>query len=197
MRLIDMFGLVAPEIMDKYLSKTRCVNATRITIEVFRKFNVPGRPLVTKAIAVNRAFTEKLAEEGLPPNGPGEAQRWFQENGSHSIGVGYRSPGEEVEGGYNGHLIAVVQGLVVDASAGQFSRPEHDMKFPDILVINNTTEDFLKGRENLGLLMDDGSLISYYPQIGRTDYLDLPGYQLHGDNRRIATEIVDEMRRRL
>jgi hypothetical protein len=126
-----------------------CVLSTRVAIEVLRQFRIRASALPVAVCVYNRAFLDRQATEGRLPRSLDEIERWHRECGAHSIGTANSRPASR--GLWNGHLVAIVNGLhLMDPSVGQMSRPQYGIFLPPTLV-TSVKKPFLQGREGVGI----------------------------------------------
>lgn len=188
---VRLFERVATPILARDFLETRCVNATRICLDVMRAFNVRAYPLSVQAVALNRAYRTKLAELGRMPT-DNELPAWVAE-GAWAIGVDVRGSATDTSANaWGGHLIAVVQDWIVDSAAIQISRPSKGIDIPDIFV-GATSRRFLKGKGSVGFESDGGAVLTYTPRPEDESWKDLPGFQPHPYNADAAREIANRM----
>ena len=107
--------LIPKEIDRVFPGYQGCILATRVAVEIGEHFGVPVLPYPTQMIVYNAQYAARI-ERG----DPADIQRWFAEDGSHSVGVGF---GQQQPGGWNGHLIALAPGIFGDFAIGQVERP--------------------------------------------------------------------------
>lgn len=186
---IRQFVEVATPILAREYTSERCLNATRICIDVMQHFHVRAVPLSVKASAFNRAFVERVNLLGRLPT-QSEFATWPADAWSVGIDTRQRTLGD----GYPGHVVAIVQEWLVDASAIQFSRPAKGMDVPDIFV-GGTTPRFLKGKDPL-MFGESGTVLRYEARLEDKGYLVASGFQRSAWNVEVAKEISQEMAKR-
>jgi hypothetical protein len=96
----------------------RCVQATRVGIEVLRYFGFQGRPLVTLMMTGNLAWVEWMLA-GQPQPMPDEV--W-------SVGIDPEHRPEDR--GYPAHLVIALGGMLLDLDAGLYARPHKGIHLP-------------------------------------------------------------------
>ena len=112
---------------DPTLAKSRCILATRTLIEVADYYGIPAEPVVTTCGVYNRAALE-LRDAGVP------VSEWP----AHAYSVGTSpSPNHALgnKGGFDGHLIAIIDGHLIDAATTQFARPAYGIELPAPICI--------------------------------------------------------------
>lgn len=167
-----------------------CVNGTRIAIEVLQRFGVEAVPVATQCRVMNALWFQKMRELERLPQSDAEVEEWCQ-TGAWAVGSSGVTDGH----GYGNHLIAYVpkSRYVIDSAAGQFSRPEREIKVPQAIA-GLTDVDMLKG--SLAILVGEGDVVvSYQPLLDEKSFRFLPGWQFHDDNKTVAYAIEATMRK--
>jgi hypothetical protein len=181
----------AAEILPQHYTVTRCLNATRVILEVAKGLRLPARPLVVETIAMNAPFVELMVTHQRMPQSAEERERWYAETGAHAVGVGLG--GDPEEGRWPGHIVAIVKGWLVDASASQMNRPQHKMRVPEVVVVD-APERFQSGHLSLNHLLDDGTLLNYNARPENISYRTLEGFQRSEVNIEVARIILSSLR---
>lgn len=96
-----------------------CIASTRVLVDTLAYFGIDATPTPTRAAVFNRLAWGLAQQNKRPSAWPPEA--WS---------VGVEGEGPAVDGGWNGHLVAVVRKLLpyrvlIDPSGDQFARPQH------------------------------------------------------------------------
>ncbi len=144
MRRSDLYELVVarlPKIVfQEYDRKDVCIPAAYHCREILRAKGIPARLASMNVVAMNRVFNDWWQSHDGSPMPP---DAW-------GVGIGTHNKDGE---GYVSHLVVVSKGTILDCSAGQMSRPQHNMSIPDGLLCKP------------GFLFSDGesSLIKYEP----------------------------------
>ena len=126
--------LVSEELYADSTVKTErlCLFGTRAFLHVCDYYGIPAKALPAWALAVNEAWLTWAASNGGAERllelrrsqadevTPMPAAAW-------SVGIDL----QQRVGGYPGHLVAVAEGLLVDTTVIQFSRPDKDIRIPD------------------------------------------------------------------
>lgn len=177
--------------LKEHLTATRCLNATRVLLDVMRSFNVRAEPLSVRAMAMNAIYMQKLDEIGRMPL-ESELNDWIAE-GAWALGTDTRpESSDESKNQWAGHLVALVQDFLVDAAAVQMSRPAKGIEIPDVFVAP-VTPGFLKGKKPIVSVSDEGAQLFYWSRLGDRSWEKLSGFQRHGMNVELAEEIAGEM----
>ncbi len=192
--MIRLFVKVATPIMRECFTDNRCLNATRVCLEVMSAFNVKCKPASVMALAWNKVWADKVDKAGRLPTNI-ELSEWVADGG-WSLAVDIREESNDVSANaWAGHLVAIVQDHLVDCSAIQMSRPQKAMFIPDIFV-GLATSKFMKGKESLVFHSAEGAFLSYRM---RTDdegrWWDMSGFAPSEHNMEVAAEIANAMSR--
>lgn len=190
-RILKIFAETAPKIIGENFTPSCCLNATRCFIEAMKSFNILATPVVVETIAFNRVWEEQVrANDDNWPRNAREKQK-FLDAGGYSIAVG----GANDANGWPHHIVAIANGHLVDASAGQMSRPKFDMTIPQVMVVPVPASFVLVPQFAISQ-STEGVALGYKVQPG-IPYAELPGWQLAPHNLRVAKEFVDAIRRAL
>jgi hypothetical protein len=190
--VLDRIAAAASEIMPQHFSTYRCLNATRVILDVASRLRLPARPLVVQALVFNAAFLKQTKELNRMPNSVAEREQWHADHGAHSLGVGLGGDPEPDK--WHGHLVAIVRGWLVDAASSQMNRPQHGMPMPEVLVYD-APEKFQRGAESLAV-PGDGSMIYYKAIPHDLSFEKLPGFQRNADNTMVVNEILEHLNTR-
>ena len=107
------------EILRDY-SPGGCIASTRIAIDVLDYFKINAKPLSVKVEIFNEAMVKRI-EAGVHGGSHEERIKWFEEDGSWGIGIGFGGQ----PGRWPGHLVALVENKwLLDMSLDQANRPE-------------------------------------------------------------------------
>jgi len=153
--VIERYASVArAEILRDHVSDS-CIASTWITVQVFRSLGYETGSLEVRLSVGNVAYREERDRRG-PPQSPDELERWAEEEGAHVIGIGFDPPGP----GIGGHLVAVVEGFLIDASIDQGNDPKHGIMLPAVLW-GHMDPSFLSRRKDLNRMDTGGMFIEY------------------------------------
>lgn len=188
---------VAPAMMNAEMRADRCLNATRVLIDVMHAFKVSAFPVSVKVLAINDVFFTGIRKLGRWPENDEEG-RMVMANGGYSIGVDTRQTAEDnARGKWAGHLCAIVQDFLVDPSAGQMSRPQHRIVIPEMLVAPSSKR-FLKGKSAcIELSLEHNARLFYWARADDRSYERVSGFQQHDWNVSLAARIANEIAKRL
>jgi len=165
----------------KYLQGTlapeRCVNSTRVLIEVLTHFGFRASGVAVDMLCGNPAYFAAFRQLGRLPRS-GELP------GAYSVTTDYASPDTSI-----GHVVTLVgRTLAVDLASDQFSRRDHDIVLPPSVHFT-VPRQWRKGGEYY--CMDVGGLLVAYqarPQDRRFEKLE--GYQLDMRNRTMIADVI-------
>jgi len=195
-QVIKLYIETAIPVFKDAFSPDCCLNGTRVTLEVLGRLGFKARPLVTHSLAMNAAFWTRLRESGDWPQQ--EVMDAWVKDGAWAVGVDGVQP--EAQKGYEGgHLVVVVQGLLLDSAAGQFARPAKDIIVPP-MVVASVKEEFLAGKAPLVLTEEGdskGTVLTYNARPADRTYLDTPGFQPHHGNMKVVQCILETMREQM
>ena len=125
--MIERYSLIARAEILRGHAPNSCIASTWITIQVFHNLGYEALPLEVRLSIGNAAYRQLCDRHGAPRNG-GELERWAEEHGAQVIGIGFDPPGP----GIGGHLVAVVEGWLIDGSIDQANDPSHGIVLPPV-----------------------------------------------------------------
>jgi hypothetical protein len=130
-RAIAAFAKMARPIMRRYMSANSCIAAARTTIEVLRIFGIPAAALPVKySFAVPSRLYQRVA--GLSDEERAEVRKKV---------VAFREEKDE-EGGWEGHLIVLASGYLLECTIDQMGSEEFGVRLPEeILAIDTRQPD--------------------------------------------------------
>jgi len=190
--ILKVYTRIARPIILEYFRKDSCIASTRITIEVFSRLGFKAIPFACHVQIFNDKFREIFEREKHWPT-KGEMEKWITQ-GAWSIGFGY---GDHKGERYIGHLVAIVENkYLIDSSIDQAERPHKEIFFPAILV-TEVKRDFRRGKENLTIINDRGTVMVYEPKIKDRKWEVSPDWTVISRHRpavgRILLEIQQEL----
>lgn len=187
--MIRLYVSVATPIFRERFMARRCLNTTRVCLEVMRVFNVRCEVLSVHTMAMNKIYVDNLHMLGRFPE-PSELKAWIAD-GAWALGIDTRKE-SETKSDWPGHLVAVVQDFLVDGGAIQLSRPWKGIEIPDIFV-GAVTPRFMKGKDSLLFSDERGAQLSYHARFDDESYKSIPGFAPHEKNLETAAEIANKM----
>lgn len=190
--IITAFIDEAGPVFAQHFTRNCCINATRVLIDVLGHFKVKAVPLSVNCVVHNKLLVDFLKEHG--GGGTEEELDVAYANGAWGVRIDEKVP--EEPGGWAGHLVAIVQDKwLVDASAGQLSRPDKGILLPPILL-SPASRRFLKGSQMCVLDGPAGAVLLYKAKPSDKSFEAAPGFRHHDINVRVAVEIIQAMRAR-
>jgi hypothetical protein len=130
----EILDSLCTHIREEMLSRFRsdcCIGSVRAAIEILRYFGIAAKPLPVEVFIGNQALVDRVEVEGRLPTGEGEIERWYAEDGSWTVGLGFPIPGAPH---HVGHLAATFEdggeSFLVDPSIGQATRPHRNIHLP-------------------------------------------------------------------
>jgi hypothetical protein len=152
---LESMAAVAADVFSYYFTPNCCIGATRVGIEVLRRFGITGRPLPAIVIGMNAPAREHTERGGIgdPPSD------------ARVLIVDHEAKGD----GYAGHLVIVgkVQGstFMLDLSATQFDRPQKQIYVPRALLAVKPTKNgvALGPKWQITADLDRGGMLVYEP----------------------------------
>jgi hypothetical protein len=146
-RLQALAPIVREEIL-KDFAPDCCIATAAILRRVFRHFHFDTTPIPVHVFVFNAAYL-KLRASGVPfPDDADELRALFDRTGAYSMGVTEESALVGGPGKWAGHMLTLVQDVLVDASLDQFNRPQHNIVLPSFITVPARTA-FLEYRSQL------------------------------------------------
>lgn len=190
-QILDLFVERAPAVLNDRFQQDRCLNATRIVVEVMKRFSLSAQPTSVIATAMNGVYADRVRNMGREPTKV-DVEEWIR-IGGWAVGIDTQAA---EDGKWAGHLVAVVgKDWLVDAASGQFSRPDRNLTVPDVFA-GAVGPRWLKGKEGANFQGPDGSVLCYRVREGDSSWVKQPGWQASTHNLQAADEIVKSMRGR-
>jgi hypothetical protein len=171
------------------------VNSTWVCLEIMRRYGlVSARALSVEFAVMNRRCVEEIEALGRMPTNE-EALEWLANRGVHMVQIDTTNIMETTDpNAWPGHVVAIVQGWLVDSAVSQVHRPHKQIIVPEILIADTRQEPkFLRGKEPLLMTTDEGALARYNARPADRSYERGRGFQAHEGNQEIADEIHGRM----
>lgn len=167
-----------------------CIATAAILRRVFRHFGFDARPVVCSVIIRNRKFVDAIKAGHLPPDNRRDLVAWMEAHGAYSLGIVPESATNAER--FGGHVLVLVQDVVVDASLGFASRPDHDIIVPDFIVFT-AQEMFLDRKAELvGRVGAEGAEFTYR-RIVDNSFRSAPDWTNERRARRAVNAIIDQV----
>ncbi len=157
----------------------QCLPYTRSLLDALEILGKPAIPLVVRGVVIGKPSDPSVLEsKGMPelvkevlsaPKASGYVDVKFADQANvEAIRLHYRTiglphedePGDKTLGNYDehgkwlGHLVAVVDGFMIDTTIGQLNDPKYNIGFDAPLIVP-VSDDFLLGRKSLVFTCDD------------------------------------------
>ena len=156
--MLEAVVTVSPKIILRKFKEDCCIAATRILIEVLKKFHFKDlKPLTVEANIFNEVYLKK----GRLPQSDEEAQTWLTE-GAWQIVLGDREL--QLPNKWPGHLVVILNNKhMIDLSLFQANRPHKNINMEPLCAI--VPEGFVKGEDHCSLIFKN-CLMTYisFPQ---------------------------------
>lgn len=159
-----------------------CIATTKIIIDVLAHFHYLAQPLSVKVMAFNPAFVQRIESGAEFPKTSEISKQWSEEDGSWSIGIGYGRSGPNK---WPGHLVAVLQNCMIDASLDQASRPQRNINLGSSVF--EIPVEFIHGKEEF-VCEIDGSVVKYTAFPNDQSYQLSPNW--HSPEQRVIDRII-------
>lgn len=133
-RVIRRLAEAAPPVLARYYRPDCCIAATRVAVDALARFGLEAAPAPTDVVILNPPLRARL-DGGVAPEDRAEPQRLAGLDGAGSVGIGFGAgPGEgfDPRTGYDGHLVAVCQGHLIDLTLPQASRPDREVRLSPV-----------------------------------------------------------------
>lgn len=160
-----------------------CILSTRIAMDVGAYFRIDVQPLACQVFICNRQFHQHvLAKEDY------DVEKWYQLDGSHSIGIGFDK--YETPGRYNGHVIAVADGVYGDFSIRQAERVEQGIVTGPAVI-----GPYMAGIPGWEVVSEeDGTRLEYYVKENQSGFKDAPDWRDAQRRKSIVGRIIRALR---
>lgn len=182
--LIQRYVAVATAVLPKYFRPDCCLNGTRVFTEAMRRFGHDAKPIVVDMVVMNNTWKRLMEERQGWPQSQEQSDEW-KDAGGWALAIA----GEETEHGWPHHLVAMLGNTLIDSSAGQASRPLHQIYLDPVLalpLVDGWPCMYARGE----------TFVYYHPKPG-IPFAHLPGYQLSDHNNEVIAEVCAKMRRLL
>lgn len=178
----------ATPVFREAFTANRCLNATRVCLDVMRRFNIRAEPISVHCMVMNKAFVMRLNGCRQKPTKE-EIATWPED--AWCVGIDTDNP--LVPGNWPGHLVAVVQkDWLVDSALVQLSRPQKSINLPDIFV-GRIDRQFLKGKRPVNYYSDREGILTYKARPEDKSYLETSGFNPSPWNREVTEAVVERM----
>ena len=148
-----------------------CIFSTRLAVDYLQSKGILAEPMAVSLVAYSPEFVRRADELGSMPDQQ-LTQQWFEESPAvWSVGVGVPEKASSTSAGWEGHLVAIVEGrYLLDLSADQVSRPEKQMLVkPFFCELALQQESFLSGG-TLSVFSKQHALLLYHARLNDRSY---------------------------
>lgn len=187
--LLTNYKQIAYPIIREDFAPDCCVAATKITIEVFTRLGFKAKPLPCRLDILNRQFAELEGKLGRPPTI--EEQKLAFERGDKLAALSIREvPAEKDK--FTGHMVAIVEQYMIDATILQAERPNKGIVFPEPVLVINAPRAFRRGREAYSFRTKEGILLVYIAS-NNDKYMNSPDWTLEERTLPAITRILFQL----
>ena len=193
--ILVAYAEAAAEVYPLVFIRARCVNSTWVCLEIMRRYGlVSARALSVEFAVMNRRCVEEIEALGRMPTNE-EALEWLANRGVHMVQIDTGNVLATTDpNAWPGHVVAIVQGWLVDSAISQVSRPEKQIIMPEILLADTqVAPKFLRGKEPLMMTTDEGALARYNARLADRSYEAGRGFRSHEGNQEVADAIHRRM----
>ena len=189
--VLEALASVSGSVLSQCFSPDCCIGATKIGIEVLRRFQITGRPMPTAAVAMNAAYYHHVTSNSSQAP-PADARILVIDDDLGSD-----------ERGYAGHLVIVGKipgaSFLLDLSASQFNRPKKDIVVSEPLLIELPVNTNFDGRWEALVPLESGYVVyGPHPKPNDKSWKDSPDWTLPTlKHREVFKVICDELERRV
>lgn len=159
----------------KYYGSDSCIASTKVVIRILKHFGFQAEPRSVQLIVHNAAFNNAvLIGDTPPPTESPEFQAWFKRTGAYSVGIGVP----------HGHLVAILENVLIDASVDQAARPQWGIDLPKVLVT-----EFQSLPHEL-IQSDTGATIIYRESENNDWWCKSPNWLDYSPNKKIVKSVI-------
>lgn len=180
-----------PEILKEFAPDS-CIASTAIGIEVLTQLFIAANPLPVRTLIFNKAFSDRIQNGAKFPKNQEQVRKWSKEDGSYSIGIGV---GTGLPGKWPGHLVILVEDVLIDLSIDQANRPQYSIDLRPFAV--TVGEEFLVKKEPFVFAKNGCTIRIDHLQPPNQDFLKSPDWLLSGRRKPIVDRILKIMRGKL
>ena len=162
-----------------------CIASTAVALDVLTKYGVFAEPFPIRSLIFNKPYASRMVDSFGWPNAE-EVQRWAQEDGSYSIGVGV---GTSLPNKWAGHLTALVERrFLLDLSIDQASRPQYNIVLNPFSI--EVDEKFLSGEPKVFALNECVIRLDVLRGEENNEYTSSPDWIFAGRRSKIVDRII-------
>jgi hypothetical protein len=186
-QLDRLLASLAPIVRDEILKDFApdcCIATAAILRRVFRHFHLDTTPIPVSVHIFNAAYL-KLRRAGVPfPDDPAELHELMDRTEAVAIGITEESvhPGK-----WPGHMLVLVEDVLVDASLDFCNRPEHNITLPSFMTMPSRPP-FLEFRSQLARMVNGCEIV--YRRSHDNAWLSDPDWTTESRARRAVNAII-------
>lgn len=173
---------VRAAVMTRYTADS-CIVSTAVFIDVADWLGLDASPAAVDVLAANPAALRVMATDPMPPVDQWPSEAWT---------VGVLSSEPPREGGWPGHLVAILHGRrdrLVDVSADQLDRPSRGLRVP-FPVLGRLPERWGDGEECVTHLHASGTMLRWTHRSGNTAWRESPNWVPASPEQKASRESV-------
>lgn len=175
---------------------SRCLNASWITARTLRRLGLPAQPMSVDATLGNAAMLRLLQKHGRGPTTQAEGKAWADAGAWMIQCDPDRSPEDEANNRFPGHVVVLSGDWVVDAAASQFHRPARRIAAPEVLLFKAPV-GFATGEEAAEVPGMYGDMAVYRARPWDRRHEHAEGFSASHLNIRTANEVERAVRKLL
>jgi hypothetical protein len=154
-----------------------CVAACRALQVAMKDVGITLEPIVARAKILNAPMYAAYISGDLDDQTPAQRKEWMDETGAWGVGLGFLDakitlgfePLPANNWGAHLALIEPAEGIFIDPTIGQASRPQKGITPPQSIVLSDSSEAFLSGEIEGGVSF--GSTFALYKVYPKEDGL--------------------------
>lgn len=160
--LLDALApVVRPAMLEEFTGNC-CIATCRILRRVFERFGYDAQPVPCAVYIYNAAMMKLLATGMRMPADLKERSRFFELIGAWGVGIVPESATIKKERVFGGHVVLIVEGMLVDASLAQVNRPDKKLMMPSFLAFEPSSRFLSKPwGQKMEVELESGDAITY------------------------------------
>lgn len=173
---------VRAAVMTRYTVDS-CIASTAVFIDVADWLGLDASPAAVDVLAANPAALRVMANDPAPPVDQWPPEAWT---------VGVLSSEPPREGGWPGHLVAILHGhrdRLVDVSADQLDRPSRGLRVPSP-VLGRLPKRWGDGDQCVTHLHASGTMLRWTLRSGNTAWRESPNWVSASPEQKASRESV-------
>ncbi len=185
-RLLESLAPIVRDEILKDFAPDCCIATAAILRRVFRHFHFDTSPIPVYVHIFNAAYL-KLRGTGVPfPDDPAEMRELMDRTGASAVAIGESGhPGK-----WPGHMLVLVQDVLVDASLDFCNRTEHSITIPPFMT-TPARPAFLEYRSQLARIVNGCEIV--YRRSRDNAWLGDPDWTTESRARRAVNAIIGKV----